>query len=177
MKNGIDCVEEINFIKLEMDKIYQEKSKRKVDKMRGTVLDDQFYDIHKLQNERKYENQKKIDEINIGGHIFSGTENVVMAIQGQIRLELETHRDLDFSAPPTRDEEVFLNKISQMELSEEERNEIISPIKENEIAQILQHEVDKVSSPGEDSLTYRFITIFWNWSEFRFLFIKYLNFA
>ena len=79
--------------------------------------------------------------------------------------------------PPTQDEKVFLNKISKMELSEEERNELISPINESDISQILQHEVDKDSAPGEDGLTYRFMTIFWKLPEFIFLFLKYLNFT
>ena len=64
-----------------------------------------------------------------------------------------------------------------MELSEEERNELISPINESDISQILQHEVDKDSAPGEDGLTYRFMTIFWKLPEFIFLFLKYLNFT
>ena len=67
MKNGIDCLKEIDSIKIELDKIYQERSKRKVDKMRGIQINDHSFDIHKLQNQRKYENLRKINEIKIGG--------------------------------------------------------------------------------------------------------------
>ena len=67
MKNGIDCLKEIDSIKIELDKIYQERSKKKVDIMRGIQINDHSFDIHKLQNQRKYENQRKINEIKIGG--------------------------------------------------------------------------------------------------------------
>ena len=50
IKDGIDSFKEVNSIKLEMDKIYQERSKRKLDKRRAKEIDDQVYDIHKLQN-------------------------------------------------------------------------------------------------------------------------------
>ena len=50
IQEGADCLEELNEIKFELNKIYDERSKKKVDKMRGTQIDDPFYDIHKLQN-------------------------------------------------------------------------------------------------------------------------------
>jgi hypothetical protein len=37
--------------------------------------------------------------------------------------------------------------------------------------------VDKDSSPGEDGLTYRFMTVFWEFPEYRFLYLSYLNFT
>ena len=37
-------------------------------------------DIHLLQNQHKYENQKKIKEIKIGENIYSGTKDVFKAI-------------------------------------------------------------------------------------------------
>ena len=41
-----------------MNLLYQERSKAKIDGMRGNDIDDPTYDIQKLQNRRKYENQK-----------------------------------------------------------------------------------------------------------------------
>ena len=63
-----------------MDIVYQERSKIKVDKMKVTEIDDTFYVIHKLQNQRKYENQKKITKIKIGEILYKGTDNVIKAI-------------------------------------------------------------------------------------------------
>ena len=59
IQHGIDCFEELENIKNEMDIFYKEKSRVKVDKMRVLEIEDTVYDIHKLQNQRKYENQKK----------------------------------------------------------------------------------------------------------------------
>ena len=147
MKNGIDCLKEIDSIKIELDKIYQERSKRKVDKMRGIQINDHSFDIHKLQNQRKYENQRKINEIKIGGKLYSGTENVVTAIEEKMREELEPYSDTDFISPPTKEEEIFLKTLSKIDLTEAERNELLSTIKEEEISYILTHEVEKDSSP------------------------------
>ena len=46
------------------------------------------YDIHKLQNQRKFENQKKITEIKVKGKVYEGTVNIVEAIQKEMELEL-----------------------------------------------------------------------------------------
>ena len=149
IKDGIDSFKEVNSIKLEMDKMYQERSKRKLDKRRAKEIDDQVYDIHKLQNQRKFENQRKINEINIGGNIYSGTERVISAIEAKMREELLSHSDIIFTAPPSQEEEKFLPKL---DISEEESIELLGPIKESEITHILQYEVDLDSAPGEDNL-------------------------
>ena len=81
IKDGIDSFKEVNSIKLEMDKIYQERSKRKLDKRRAKENNDKVYDIHKLQNQHKFENQRKINEINIGGNVYNVTEKVISAIE------------------------------------------------------------------------------------------------
>ena len=162
IRNGLDCFQEIESIKSELEKVYKEKSKRKIDKMRGQEIDDHLYDIHKLQNQRRYEHQSKIQEINIGGSIFRGTENVISAIEEKMRMELKSYSDIKLNAPPTQDEEMFLGKIPKVELTEEERNELLCPVKESEITYILENEIDKDSSPGEDGITYRFISVFWN---------------
>ena len=94
-----------------------------------------------------------------------------------MREELEPYSDTDFIPPPTKEEEIFLKTLSKIDLMEAERNELLSTIKEEEISYILTHEVEKDSSPGEDGITYRFMSIFWKWPEFKFLYLKYLNFT
>ena len=85
IQNCIDCFAELENIKQDMNKIYKEQCKFKIDKMRGIEIDDYTYDIHKLQNQRKFENQSKIREIKIGDLTYSGTPNVVKAIEDKIR--------------------------------------------------------------------------------------------
>ena len=60
IQNGLDCFQELENIKEKLDFIYQERSKTKIDGMRGIEIDDPTYDIHKLMNQRKFENQSKI---------------------------------------------------------------------------------------------------------------------
>ena len=174
---GKDCFQELDSVKYKMDLIYQKRSKEKIDKIRGLEIDNSVYDIHLLQNQRKYENQKKIKEIKIGENLFSGTRNVIKAIENKMRLELNPHSELDFGAPNTPMEEYFLSKLPKVELTETERAELISPINETEISWILEHEVDKDSSPGEDGISYRFISVFWKFPEYRYLYLKFLNFT
>ena len=51
----------------------------------------------------------------------------------------------------------FLNKLDTIELSDTEMHELLRPIDEKEIINILRNEVDLDSSPGEDGLTSRFL--------------------
>ena len=74
-------------------------------------------------------------------------------------------------------EEEFLSKLPKINLTEDEKQLLICPTKEEEISFILANEVDKDSSPGEDGLTYRFMTVFWQFPEYRFLYLTYLNFT
>ena len=62
---GVDCLNELVDIKKQLNEIYQERSKRKVDKMRCLEINTPNYDIHKLQNQRKFESQSSIKEIKI----------------------------------------------------------------------------------------------------------------
>ena len=82
-----------------------------IDKMRGQEIDDQVYDIHKLQNQRKYEGQKRINEIKIEDEIYTGTKNVVNAIEHQMKQELEIHCDTELNACLSDEEEEFISKI------------------------------------------------------------------
>ena len=174
---GVDCLNELEDIKKQLNEIYQERSKRKVDKMRCVEIDTPNYDIHKLQNQRKFENQSKIKEIKIGDIIYKGNANVVKGIEDKIKNEVKQFGDINFDAPVSPTEEFFLGKIKKMILTDEEKEELLGPTSEEEITFILNNEVDLDSSPGEDGITYRFIKCFWVWAEYRFIYLKFLNFT
>ena len=175
---GSQSVDEgISQIKNEMHQIYYERSKRLVDKIRGLEIEDHVYDIHKLQNQRKFENQKKLNEIKIKGEIFEGTPNVVKAIQKEMEEELKPFSTLDRDAPPSEEERYFLDKLEGITLTNEELEELVKPTTEEEVYYILKNEVDLDSSPGEDGITSRFLVCFWKFEAFRELYIKYLNFT
>ena len=93
IKDGVDCFQEIGNVKKQLDLFYQEKSEKHVEKMRCLQIDDMVYDIHKLQNQKKYENQMKIIELKIGDLTFKGTENVVNGIREKMSVELRAHND------------------------------------------------------------------------------------
>ena len=175
MQRGVDCRVEFENVVQNMNEYYEARSKKMIDKIRGQEIDDQVYDIHKLQNQRKYEGQKKITDLKIEDKIYTGTMDVVNAIEDKMRLELESHLDTELNDPPSNEEGEFISKIDGIQLTEDERESLIRPIEEEEIGFILGLEVDKDSSPGKDGITYRFIEIFWRFTEYRHLFIKYLN--
>ena len=177
IKNGVDCFQELHDVKKQLDLFYKEKSESFVEKMRCLQIDDMVYDIHKLQNQKKYENQRKISELKIGDQIFEGTENVVNGIKGKMSTELKAHGGIPFDTLPSAEELYFLNQLEKMILTEEEKEELLKPTCEEEISHILQFEVDPDSSPGEDGITYRFINTFWGFPAYRFLFLNYLNFT
>ena len=177
LQHGIDCLAELDDIKYDMDQFYKEKSKLKVDKIRSIEIDDPVYDIHKLQNQRKYENSKKIQQIKIGDDIFTGTSNVVSAIEEKMTRELSSYNGQSFDAEPSVLENFFLSKLPRIVLTSEEKESLLCPTKEEEVFCILELEVDKDSSPGEDGITYRFISVFWEFSDFRFLYLSFLNFT
>ena len=178
IKDGLDCFEELADIKNQLDAIYKKKAVNMVDKMRCLQIDDGVYDIHKLQNQKKYENQGKIKELKIGEKVFKGTEEVVRGIVEKMSKELESHSMDPVDGDPTPAELPFLNKLRRIELSEEEEAELLKPTDEEEIEHILKYEVDMDSSPGEDGITYRFIFLLWKKvPSYRFLFLDYLNFT
>ena len=45
---------EMTEIKEELDKIYKDKARKQVNKIRKIEISDHVYDIHKLQNQRKF---------------------------------------------------------------------------------------------------------------------------
>ena len=91
---------------------------------------------------------------------MSGTVNVVKAIEDKMCEELAAFDNVDIEAPPSLAEIEFLVKIKKVEWKDEEREILIGPTNEEEIEEILESEVDLDSSPGEDGITYRFISIF-----------------
>ena len=151
--------------------------KRKIDAMRCIAIDDPTFDIHKLQNQRKFENQSKIKEIKVGNILHRGTPDVVKAIEQKIKLEVSPFNDVDFNAPPSPEEVYFLSKLKCLDLSEVDKEQLLCPTNHEEISYILENEVDLDSSPGEDGLTYRFIKVFWQWQYFRDLYLNFLNFT
>ena len=143
--------------------------------MRGCQIDDFVYDINKLQREKKYENQKKMNEIIINDTLYQGIEQVLEAIQCKMQEELKPFNDVDRDAPPSQEEEQFLNFISEVEWTEEEIRKLTGSVTEEEITNILSFQVDLDSSPGVDGITYRFIKIFWSFDAYKKLYLLFLN--
>ena len=85
IQKGMDCFDELNEIKKKLNNVYKERAKEKIDKMRGLQIDDHTYDIHKLQNQRKYEGQTRINEIEIDGVMYSGLSNVLQQYQRELQ--------------------------------------------------------------------------------------------
>ena len=144
IQRGVNCLEEFENVVQQMNEVYEARSKKMIDKMRGQDIDDQVYDIHKLQNQRKYESQKKITEIKIGDKIYIGTSDVVNAIEDNMRIELETHCDTEMNAPLLDEEDEFISKIQRVQLNEEEKEALVRPIKEEEIGFILTRRWKKI---------------------------------
>ena len=72
---------------------------------------------------------------------------------------------------------MFLNLIPNVQWSKEEIDQLTCPTTKEEISQILNFEVDLDSAPGEDGITYRFMAVFWESPDYRFLYLKFLNFT
>ena len=177
MEKGIECRNEMNEIKKELNDIYEERSEKALNKMRGLLVDDHVYDINKLQKERKFENQKKIKEIKIGDVIHTGTEDVVKAIERKMHEELNVFAGPKEDDPITEEEMRFLDLIPETTWTEEEQEILTGPTTEEEIDGILNFEVDLDSSPGEDGITFRFIKTFWKFSSYRYLYLNFLNYT
>ena len=172
---GIKDIKEIKEIKEKLDEIYKNKAMKQVDRIRNIEIKDHVYDIHKLQNQRKFENQKKLTEIKIKGKVYEGTENIVEGIQKEMELELESM--ISMNETPTEEEKYFLEKLEKIDLSDMEVHELIKPTEEKEILNILKYEVDLDSSPGEDGITSRLLLRFMMIDSFKEIYIKYLNYT
>ena len=148
-----------------------------LNKTKKERLDNQTYDIFTLQNQRKYENQKKIKEIRIRGEVVEGTVKVVEKIQEEMEEEMKSYGTLGMDKPPTPDELKFLDIIPQVEWLPKEIEKLNEPTTEQEVYDILRFETDLDSAPGEDGLTSRALWTFWNFPAFRWLFIGFLNYT
>ena len=177
IREGIDAFEELKEVKTELNSIYKAKSQVAVDNLKGLRIDDQVYDIHKLHNQRNFEKDSKIKEIKIGEKTYSGTIEVVESIAEVMRGELSVGCDKEFDEPATAEESFFLDKLSKVGLSSEEKGKLTEAISEEEVGGILFNEVDKDSSPGEDGITYRFMQAFWDMRSYRFLYVNFLNYV
>ena len=147
-------IEGIKEIKDSLDEIYKNRARKQIDRIRNIEIKDHVYDIHKLQNQRKFENQKKLTEIRIKGKLYEGTQNIVEAIQKE--MEVELRETISRNEILTEEEKCFLDKLEKIELSDSEVHELIKPTEEMEILNILKYEVDLDSSPGEDGITSRY---------------------
>ena len=117
-----------------------------------------MYDIHTLQNQRKFENQSKIRNIRINGNIYEGTIDVVKAIQGEMEKEVKGFRtNVD---DVSRSEEELLNTVQKTDFTAEEIWNLNKPTTE-EVYGILEDETNLDSAPGEDGITSRFLLKFW----------------
>ena len=165
----------IKDVKEEMSKIYMETSSRKVDKMRKLEIEDHVYDIHKLQREKKYENQSRIKEVKINGNIYEGTLEVIKAIEEEMKTEMTSRDIIHRDEPPTEEEILFLDAIPDYQWTSQEIEELNKPTTLEEIRNILDTEVDLDSSPGEDGITYRCLRRFITNNYFAQIYLGYLN--
>ena len=61
IQHGEERYDELHEIKVELNKIYKENVKEKIDKMKAIQIDDHTFDIHKLQNQKKFEGYGQIN--------------------------------------------------------------------------------------------------------------------
>jgi hypothetical protein len=87
-------------------------------RIRNIEIKDHVYDIHKLQNQRKFENQKKLTEIRIKGKLYEGTQNIVEGIQKE--MEVELRETISRNEILTGEEKCFLDKLEKIELLDSE---------------------------------------------------------
>ena len=103
-------------IKDSLDEIYKNRARKQIDRIRNIEIKDHVYDIHKLQNQRKFENQKKLTEIRIKGNLYEGTQNIVEGIQKE--MEVELRETISRNEMITLEEKCFLDKLVKIELSD-----------------------------------------------------------
>ena len=155
--SGNDRWKEFNDTKNALLKISDKESEDAVDLLKFEHIKDHLYDVQKLKAQKRYENKGKINNLFIEGIKYSGTENVVEGIKGKLKKDLSKFGNKEWNDPPSIEESFFLNKVIRYNFSEEDKNELMEPIAEEEVRQILLHEVDLDSSPGEDGITYRIL--------------------
>ena len=130
---GNGSEEQINSIKKELNNIYKKKSAGKVNKMRNLEINNQVYDIQKLQREKKFENDKKINEIKIGEKIYKGTVEAVWAIQKEMEKEMKAKDNLRRDEVESEEELHFLDKIPTYSWTQEDIQYLTKPVSSKEI--------------------------------------------
>ena len=168
---------EFKEVKEELEKIYHERSLKKLERVKKSRIENNMYDIHVLQNQRRFENQSKVNEIKIKDDIYKGRVNVVEGIQNEMKKELRWYGEKDMDDLNSEEEEEFLRELEDVSWTEEETFQLNKPTTEEEVLNILKYETNLDSAPGEDGMTSRCILTFWKYSSFRWLYIKYLNFS
>ena len=164
-------------VKEELDTIYKTKAQKKLDQIKRRNIHNQMYDIHTLQQQRKFENQGKIREIKINDKIFEGTEEVVRGIQEEMERELRQHGAKGLDDLSSSEEDDFLENIEEVIWTEQDIERLNELTKEEEVFKILKEETNLDSAPGEDGITARFMLFLWNIESYRWLYLKFLNFS
>ena len=121
--------------------------------MKSNEIEDNMFDIHKLQKQKKYENKGKINELSIDGKVFTGTTQILEGLQEKLVEDLGQGTQVN-DEPPSQDEKQFLELLPKLDINDDERGRIMGPVTEEECEEIFK-EVDMDSSPGNDGITYR----------------------
>ena len=132
-----------------MNEVYVKKAKEQVDKMRQLQIENDVYDIQKLQKQKKFEGQSRIINLEVNGVKYYGTTDVVKAVEEKIAREVASYNNMDLDEEATQEEEYFLSLLSPVSLSETEKEELVKETEEEEVKYILDKEVDLDSSLGK----------------------------
>ena len=170
-------VEKLSETKEELDKIYKSRASKAAAKIKRINIENNLYDIHTSQSQKKFENQSKIKELKIEGKLFTGTRNVVDGIHDKMKEELNQYGDKEFEDPVSREEEEFLKEVVPYGWSDDEIRKLNDPTTEEEIFKILKYETNLDSAPGEDGITSRFLLTLWKFTSFRWIYVRFLNFT
>ena len=153
IERGENAWDDYKRIRKELSILWQGKIQRKLDNLKSNKIEDNMYDIHKLQKQKKYENKGKITELSIDGKVYTGTEKILEGLQGKLTEDLGQGSQLN-DENPTQEERKFLDFLPKLDLSDEEMQKVLGPVSEEECEEIFK-EVDLDSSPGKDGITYR----------------------
>ena len=153
LERGEDAWEDFNRLRKELSEIWQVKIQRKISVLKSKEMDDNMYDIHKLQKQKKYENKGKIEELSIDGKNYNGTKEILQGLHEKLTEDLG-QGSVRIEEPPTEEEIRFLDLLPKLELTDEEIKQLEGPVSEEECEEIFK-ELDLDSSPGNDGITYR----------------------
>ena len=172
--NGYNCQEEIKSIIIELNNFYNTNIKDKIRNAKYLEIKDNVYDLVKKQKEAKFKNGSNIEKVKIDGVVYEGNVEMVDSIEKKMKTELKSFK-LNKLSLPDGEERKFLDLLPKLDLIQSEIEELENDINEDEVAKILELDVDLDSSPGYDGLTYRFIKLFWGNKIFRRIYVDFLN--